>query len=95
LVPLDFPSVVADRNAAQAALVTSTPSAISRIASRDWHVAEATTRYPLPAGAPGPRVIRVDDRVEKGRTPVALYDFIDLSLLMGFQDAWNFDEDHA
>jgi len=27
--------------------------------------------------------------------PVPLYDFTDLSLLMGFQDAWDFDKDHA
>lgn len=45
--------------------------------------------------APGPRVIPVDDMVGKGRMPVPLYDFTDLSLLMGFQDVWDFDKDHA
>ena len=28
-------------------------------------------------------------------SPVPLYDFSDLSLLMGFQDVWDFDRDHA
>ena len=27
--------------------------------------------------------------------PVPLYDFADLSLLMGFQDVWEFDKTHA
>jgi len=27
--------------------------------------------------------------------PVPLYDFTDLSLLMGFQDVWDFDKNHA
>jgi hypothetical protein len=26
---------------------------------------------------------------------VPLYDFTDLSLLMGFQDVWDFDKNHA
>jgi 2,3-dimethylmalate lyase len=28
-------------------------------------------------------------------SPIPLYDFADLSLLMGFQDVWDFDRDHA
>jgi 2-methylisocitrate lyase-like PEP mutase family enzyme len=28
-------------------------------------------------------------------SPVPLYDFTELSLLMGFQDVWDFDRDHA
>ena len=28
-------------------------------------------------------------------TPVPLYDFAQLSLLMGFQDVWDFDKNHA
>jgi len=29
------------------------------------------------------------------RTPVPLYEFAQLSLLMGFQDVWDFDKNHA